>query len=182
VSESNGGPHAWSTEHRRRWQTLGDELRRRLGTGATLEPHVRARFEGRLGGDLSGVMVHRSPLGGHLARALGAQAVTAGQHVVGSAEDLDPSTSAGAALLGHELTHAVQRDTSPEGEAAARSVERALAAEADPAAAGGAGGAGGEGGGAAATGQLDLEALTERVYRHLTAELMWDRDRAAWVS
>ena len=67
-------PEQHAIEHARRWYALGDELRRRLGPGSGLDPNVRGRFEGRLGGDLSGAMVHRSPLAGHLARAFGAQA------------------------------------------------------------------------------------------------------------
>src|SRR5436309_5299123 len=98
-------PEQVEIDHATRWTALGAELRRRLGPGSGLEPHVRARFEGRLGGDFSGTMIHRSPLGGYLARAFGTQAITSGGHVVGSATDLDVSSPAGSALLGHELTH-----------------------------------------------------------------------------
>lgn len=157
-------------EHERRWKALGEELRRRLGPGAPLEPHVRTRFEGRLGGDLSSTMVHRSPLSGHLARALGAQAVTAGHHVVGSSDDLDPTTSAGAGLLGHELTHVIQRDTSLAGERAAQTVERALTGEPDGASTG------------SPSAAIDTEQLAERVYQRIVDELLREQDRAAWVS
>ena len=159
----------WSSEHTRRWQSLGDELRRRLGPGAALDPHAREHFGGRLGGDVSGAMVHRSPLAGHLARAVGAQAVTAGSHIIGTAEDLDPQTPAGAALLGHELSHVLQRDVSAAGEESALAVERQLATESHAAAAGG------------STGGVDVDALAERVYDRIVDELRREQERGAWV-
>src|SRR5579859_7959074 len=90
-------------------EQLVDELHRRLGPGVRLGAAERTAFEGRLGGDLSAAMVHRSPLAGHLARSLGAEALSAGDHVLGDDAALDASTPAGAALLGHELTHVLQR-------------------------------------------------------------------------
>src|SRR2546426_5710149 len=95
----------WSSEVQRRWGGLTDDLRRRLGPGTPLDPTSRAAFEGRLGGDLSGAMVHRSPLAGYLARSVGASALSAGEHVLGDATTLDESTPGGAAVLGHELSH-----------------------------------------------------------------------------
>ena len=145
----------------RRWSGLVEDLRRRLGGGAGLGATDRARFEGHLGGDLSGVMVHRSPLAGHLARSLGASALTAGSHVLGDAAALDASTPSGAALLGHELTHVVQRSLD-EGEAL--SVERAVASD----------------GGAPAP-SIDKEALAERVYQRLMDQVRLERERAAWI-
>jgi hypothetical protein len=163
-------PEQHGIEHARRWSALGAELRRRLGPGTGLEPHVRGRFEGRLGGDLSGTMVHRSPLAGHVARAFGAQAVTAGEHVVGSADDLDPSTAAGTALLGHELTHVMQRDTTPDGEVAAQAIERELAADQHGPQPSGQGSA------------VDVDQLADRVYQRMVAEVLRDQDRGAWVA
>jgi hypothetical protein len=159
-------PEQHGIEHARRWSALGEELRRRLGPGTGLEPHVRGRFEGRLGGDLSGAMVHRSPLAGHVARAFGAQAVTAAEHVVGSADDLDASTTAGSALLGHELTHVLQRDTSADGEVAAQTIERALAVDEHGSGSGG----------------VDVDQLAERVYQRMVEEILRDQDRGAWVA
>ena len=146
------------------WTSLTGELRRRLGTGAPLEPAVRRRFEGQLGADLSTAMIHRSPLGGYLARALGAQALTVGEHVVGDTQ-LDASTSSGAALLGHELTHTLQRDSGALSEASALSTEQALLA-APPA--------------VEQPGAIDVDDLAERVYRLLLTQLLTERDRG-WV-
>jgi hypothetical protein len=145
-----------------RGAALSEEIRRRLGIGVGLEPHVRERFEGRLGGDLSSAMVHRSALGGRLARALGARAFTVHQSVVGGADDLDPTSPRGEALLAHELTHVVQRQ---DDEPAAASVEHSVRAE--------------SAGVAAAGATIDPEALAERVYQRLLRELRLERDRAA---
>jgi hypothetical protein len=144
-----------------RSRDLGDEIRRRLGAGVALEPSVREQFEGRLGGDLSGVMVHRSPLAGHLARVFGAQALTTGEHVLGSDEDLDTGTPQGEALLGHELAHVVQR---VDDEPAAQAVEQTLLTSTVP------------GMPAAA---IDPDILAERVYQRLLRELQLERERAA---
>jgi hypothetical protein len=137
-----------------------------------LDPAVRQEFEGRLGADLSGTMVHRGRLAGRLAHALGAEAVTAGQHIVGSSEGLDAGTSGGAALLGHELTHVIQRASGavadPAGdESRARGIEQALGAE-DRQARG-------------SSVSIDAEVLAERVYRRLVDELVVNGERAAWV-
>ena len=166
-------PEQQGIEHARRWSALGAELRRRLGPGTGLEPHVRGRFAGRLGGDLSGAMVHRSPLAGCVARAFGAQAVTAGEHVVGAADDLDASTTAGAALLGHELSHVMQRDTSPEGEIAAQTIERELAADER---------APRHGGQDSSGNGVNVDQLAERVYQRMVDELLREQDRGAWVA
>jgi len=148
-----------------RLQTLGDEVRRRLGPGVILEPRLRERFEGRLGADLSATLVHRSPLGGPLARAFGAQALTVHRQVIGSANDLDADTTDGEALLAHELTHVVQRQND---EAAAQSTEQAVRAEAQTGQTT-----------QAARSTIDRDALAERVYQRLLREVRLERERAA---
>jgi hypothetical protein len=151
-------------EHARRWSLLSDEVRRRLGPGAPLAAPVRTAFEGRLGGDLSGAMVHRSPLAGRLARSLGAAALTAGEHVLGDDEALDTETAEGAGLLGHELSHVVQRDSDGSGEAVAQVVERVIGEQP-----------------VAPMGAANPEELAEKVYQRLLAELWRERDRGAWT-
>jgi hypothetical protein len=165
-------PQGGTGEPARRWSGLADDLRRRLGPGTSLDPGARTAFEGRLGGDLSGTMVHRSPLAGMLARSLGASALSIGGHVLGDEASLDHSTPAGSAVLGHELSHVVQRDVDDAGgEQEAQVIERAIAAEsAAPAAGGGAGP------------QVDLEALTERVYQRIMDQLRIERERGAWIA
>jgi hypothetical protein len=163
----NGGESPGDDQ--RRFGYLAEDVRRRLGPGARLSDDARQAFEGRLGGDLSGVMVHRGPLAGHLARSLGADALSAGDHVLGGEDTLDESTATGAGLLAHELSHVVQRDSSEAGEHVARVVEAAVG--------------GGPGAAQTATGAapIDVDALVERVYRRMVDELRRDNDRAAWM-
>jgi hypothetical protein len=125
---------------------------------------VRRAFEGRLGGDRSGAMVHYSPLAGRLARTMGAEALTAGEHVLGDDDGLDPDTAEGAGLLGHELSHVVQRDSDGSGEELAQVVERVIGEQP-----------------AAPAGAVNPEELAERVYRRMLAELAREYDRGAWV-
>jgi len=160
---------AWPGGDQRRLGYLAEDVRRRLGAGTRLGDDVRQTFEGRLGGDLSGVMVHRSPLAGHLARSLGADALASGEHVLGDADTLDESTPSGAAVLGHELSHVVQRDAGEGGEQIARVIEGAV----------------GEALGVAqsevAGAPIDVDALVERVYQRMFDELRRENDRAAWI-
>lgn len=105
-SAEAGSASDWSEALAERWQALAGEVRQRLGPGQQLEPGARRFFEGQLGGDLGSVMVHRGPFAGRLAAALGAEAATVQDHVFGDADSLDASDARGAALLGHELSHA----------------------------------------------------------------------------
>jgi hypothetical protein len=154
----------------RRSSALADELRRRIGHGVPLQPSERTTFEGRLGPNLSAAMVHRSPLAGHLARALDADAFSAESHILGSPAALDVSSVSGAALLGHELAHVVQREEDPAAEASettAQLIERDLESE-----------------DAAPTERAapDPEVLAERVYRRMAEALRLERDRTAWIA
>ena len=166
--ERDEEPRRWPAELARRWGLLAGDLGRRIGPGAPLEPGVRAGFEGRLAGDLSGTMVHRSPFAGHLAGVLGAAALSTRGHVLGDHQSLDPTTPGGAALLGHELAHVVQRSAVSADEQTAQVVERAVAAEAQA--------------GPAAPAGVDLDALAERVYQRMMDQLRRENDRAAMVT
>ncbi|HVG96861.1 MAG TPA: DUF4157 domain-containing protein [Chloroflexota bacterium] len=98
----------WADEVTRRWLRLAEEVQRRLGTGTSLPPAARERYARRLGFDVGGAALHQGAFAARLTGALGAAAVTAGGHVAGAEAALDPQTPAGAALLGHELTHVAQ--------------------------------------------------------------------------
>jgi hypothetical protein len=160
-------PRRWSGDRAGRWSRLADDVRRRLGSGTPLEAPTRATFEGLLGADLSGTMVHRSPLAGGIARSLAAEALTVGDHVLGDDTSLTTDTRAGLALLGHELAHVVQRDPDPAGEVAAQVIERHLG---DPVST------------IETSTQVDPDVVADRVYQKMMAELWRDRDRAAWHS
>lgn len=157
-----------SADVARRPNLLAADVRRRLGRGARLGDDVRVAFEGRLGGDLSGVMVHRGPFASHLARTLGAEALSTGEHVLGGEDTLDPSTRSGAAVLGHELSHVLQRIQGEGGEPVAQAVEGALMAGAESRA-------------SEASSGIDLDALTERIYQRIFDQLRRERDGAAWI-
>ncbi len=93
---------------------LTPDLRSRLGAlqgaGAPLPPSERAFFEPRFGSDFGGVRVHTGSEATDLARRVAARAFTLGRSVVFGAGQYAPGTTAGRALLAHELTHVVQQD------------------------------------------------------------------------
>ena len=77
--------------------------------GQPLDSATRSFFEPRFGHDLSQLRLHTDAKAGASARAIGAQAYTAGQNVVFAPGRFSPGTTAGNALLAHELAHAVQQ-------------------------------------------------------------------------
>src|SRR3954453_13506692 len=76
-------------------------------------PAMTAWVERLLGRSLGDVRVHDSSQAGELAQRLGARAFTAGRHVYVRPELLRPPARSGAALLAHELTHAVEQAGAP---------------------------------------------------------------------
>lgn len=72
------------------------------GSGKPLDSATRSLMEPRLGHDFSQVRVHDDAEAASAARALGAQALTHGDHIV-LGGNADPR------LLAHELTHVVQQ-------------------------------------------------------------------------
>jgi hypothetical protein len=182
----------WSEELMARWEALANELRHRLGPGAPLIPEQRHRMEEHLGYDVSGALLHTSPLAGQLASAAGAHAVSTGGHMLGDASRLGDSVR-GQALLGHELTHAIRglggvprpggampggmqvqlsaaespQVSSPNNEERlAQTMEAHLVQRASAAAT------------SSAT-TVDIDRLTERVYQRVLDQLRDERERAA---
>lgn len=74
-----------------------------------LDVATRAIFEPRFGYDFSGVRLHTSAKAAESARAVNALAYTMGRDIVFGAGQYAPETSAGRALLAHELTHVIQQ-------------------------------------------------------------------------
>jgi hypothetical protein len=66
-------------------------------------------MESLLRHDLKEVRVHDSSQATKLARQLGGEAFTIGTHVFGPFKELAASTSEGAGLLAHEITHVIQQ-------------------------------------------------------------------------
>ncbi|MGK0361413.1 MAG: hypothetical protein ACI9U2_003731 [Bradymonadia bacterium] len=82
-------------------ETLTDERR-------ALDATQKARLANFFGDDFGDVLVFAGPMAGALARSLDAEAVTHGQMVFFDPTHFRPDTTAGEALLAHELTHTRQ--------------------------------------------------------------------------
>lgn len=80
----------------------------------SLDADVRATMEQRFGHDFSDIRVHAGPAAADAARALGAEAYTAGRDLVFDAGRYDPSSRDGQRLLAHELAHAAHGATASE--------------------------------------------------------------------
>ena len=76
--------------------------------GQPLDKATRAFFEPRFGQDLSHVRVHTGSEAAGSARAINAQAYTAGKDVVFGSGQYSPDSTKGRRLLAHELAHVVQ--------------------------------------------------------------------------
>lgn len=157
----------------RRWALLADEVRRRLEPAGAPPASSRAAVGQQLPPPS---LVHRSPVAGGVARALGASALSIGEHIVGDIGALDPTTRAGEALLAHELTHVayhsapgrvdIQREV--EESAAQRAEAAVLSESAEPPSPG-----------AAST---DLDELSDRLYHRIVQALLLEQERAAYVA
>lgn len=104
---------ALSDEIARRWdpRQLLRTVGRGAGAGAPLDATTRGKFERRLGVDLGGVRVYTGEFAEKVTTRHGAEAVTVGgtgMIFMSGSPDRSPATSAGRALLAHELTHVAQ--------------------------------------------------------------------------
>ncbi len=80
-----------------------------LGSGEALDHDVPSRMEPLFARDLSDVRVHIDGTAASLAARLDARAFTVGRHVALGSGQYRPGTTAGDALLAHELAHVVQQ-------------------------------------------------------------------------
>ncbi len=85
-----------------------EQLRDRVGPGEPLPEPLRTRLGAQVGWDLSRVRVHTDVHGDHVARALGADAVTFGSDIAVRADRYRPQTVAGQDLLRHEAEHVAE--------------------------------------------------------------------------
>jgi hypothetical protein len=88
--------------------------------GQPLDPHLRSVMEPGLGYDFSSVRVHSDTPAAQSAHAIGANAYTAGDHIVFGAGKFDPSSTRGQRLVAHELAHVIQQ---ADGPVAGRSID-----------------------------------------------------------
>ena len=118
---------------------------RRAGRGESLEHSVRARYEKKLGVDLSHVRLYSGEFAEEFNRQRNAYAVTVGgtgMVLMGGSPVKAAGSTAGQALLAHELTHVAQASRglhrkgygagmpfAEEHEAEAEAVESSVAAE-----------------------------------------------------
>ncbi len=93
-------------------------------TGQPLDTRIRYEFESRFGYDFNDVRVHTGSEAAESARAVEAQAYTAGSDIVFASGQYSPHTTSGRTLLAHELTHVLQQ------RGADRSLSRSLSAAA----------------------------------------------------
>jgi hypothetical protein len=78
-------------------------------SGSPLPGAVREDMEQSFGRDFSAVRIHTDASASASARHIGANAYTAGSHVVFAPGQYAPTSSGGRHLLAHELTHVVQQ-------------------------------------------------------------------------
>jgi len=81
--------------------------------GQPLDTASRGHLEPRFGADFSQVRIHADDRAAESARAVHANAYTAGQHMVFGRNQFEPHTSTGQRLIAHELAHVVQQSGQP---------------------------------------------------------------------
>lgn len=81
--------------------------------GKELSPETLNFFEPRFGYDFSHVRVHTDSIAAKSARSINALAYTSGNNIVFNSSQYSPESAKGKKLLGHELTHVVQQNSSP---------------------------------------------------------------------
>ena len=81
--------------------------------GRALDSTTRSAMEPRFGFDFSHVRVHTDEEAAESARAMNANAYTAGEHVVFGEGKYAPGVPSGEGLIAHELTHVVQQASGP---------------------------------------------------------------------
>lgn len=77
--------------------------------GEPLGGDVRNWMEDKFAADFSDVRIHRDAEASASARALGADAYTAGNRIVFAAAQYDPASASGRHVLAHELAHVIQQ-------------------------------------------------------------------------
>jgi len=174
---------ALSDEIAERWnpERILQLMAKRAGRGDTLDASLRARYERKLGVDLSHVRIYSGELAEEINKAHNADALTIGNTgmiIMGGSADKSMASAQGQALLAHELTHVAQAqrgmfrnsrfgdDSMPlataENEAEAEEVQSQELSEQQGGGGEGEGGGGGEGeGGKEKTFQAVMERVVE---------------------
>ena len=90
-------------------QSFIAKLKSRIGFGEPLADTVRGKMETGFGADFSAIRIHRDNAAASLTKAIKAQAFTRGKDVFFNKGKYDPTSTQGANLLAHELTHTIQQ-------------------------------------------------------------------------
>ncbi|GAB2835103.1 eCIS core domain-containing protein [Ferruginibacter profundus] len=97
-------------------KTAGSNLESYVGGlnsgGQSLSNEVRNFYEPRFGYDFSNVKIHTDTVAAKSAQSINALAYTSGNNIVFNSGQYSPGTDSGKRLLGHELTHVVQQNSS----------------------------------------------------------------------
>jgi len=101
------GPSSETASARAAPAIVEEVLRR---PGQAIEAGTRSFMERRFGRDFSAVRVHTDARAAASARAVNAEAYTAGRSIVFGDRAYAPSTERGRFLIAHELTHVVQQN------------------------------------------------------------------------
>lgn len=84
-------------------------IQAQLKSGHALDGSVQTRMESAFGVNFSGVRVHTDGAAADLSEQLNARAFTVGRNVAFGADEYQPGTLIGDALIAHELAHVVQQ-------------------------------------------------------------------------
>ena len=84
-------------------------IQAQLGSGQALDSAVQRRMQSAFGVDFAGVRVHTDARARELTDGLQARAFTIGNDIAFGAEEYQPGTPVGDALIAHELAHVVQQ-------------------------------------------------------------------------
>ena len=111
--ERNDSPDELTDELARKYdpERLLRMVSRRAGKGERLDHDIRAKYEKRFGVDLGHVRVYTGEFAEEFNRQRGAYAVTIGSTgmiLMGGSPEKSMATTAGQALLAHEITHVAQ--------------------------------------------------------------------------
>ena len=77
--------------------------------GDPIGNHARRPLERRLANDLTPARIHNDAVADSLTGAMGARAVTVGQHIFFRSGEYDPTSDGGVRLIAHEAAHVVQQ-------------------------------------------------------------------------
>ncbi len=102
----------------------------RSSSGSSLDADTREFMESRFGYDFSSIRIHTDERATRSASSLNSLAYTLGNNIVFAQGQYQPTTTEGRRLLAHELTHAVQQNTTLAGKVTSKEIiQRDLAIE-----------------------------------------------------